>query len=74
MAKHDVYSHRYVVTDATSGKRRKSQSINQASDRAGLDSNDAAWAIEEHGRADSDTHSIVPQSRGKPSPKFAFRD
>lgn len=70
-ARNNPQSYKYMVTDNTTGKKYKSLSVSKASEKAGLDPNDTMWSVEEHGRADSDTHSVKPQSRSKSG--FAFR-
>lgn len=74
---------RYVVKDTSTGKRYKGLNLAQASNKAKLDAGDAGWAIGEHGRADTDTHTIRRQSGrikkqeksdyGSYDPGFAFR-
>lgn len=65
-----VIGGRYIVKDNNTGKKLKSLSLEKAAKAAQLDTFDAAASLEEHGRVDTDVHTIRPQSNGK-SP-FAF--
>lgn len=71
--KHDEANWKYIVRNNDTGRKYKSASLKKAAKVSGLNEYDVSWASQSNGRADSDTHTVKPQSNGKPSNGFAFR-